>query len=61
MKRLFDDHAFLLFLALFLVLLSYTIITIVGRPVDEKIIGVGFVALVGALAGRADAKRSKDE
>jgi hypothetical protein len=56
--KLFEDHAFLLFLALLLVLLSYTIITIVGKPVDEKIIGVGFVVLVGALAGRADAKRS---
>ncbi len=55
--KLFDDHAFLLFLALFLVLLSYVIITIAGKPVDEKIIGVGFVALVGALAGRADAKK----
>ncbi len=55
--KLFDDHAFLLFIALFLVLLSYTVITIVGRPVDEKIIGVGFVALVGALAGRSDAKK----
>ena len=57
MKQLFNDHAFLLFLALLLVLLSYTVITIVGKPVDEKIIGVGFVALVGALAGRADAKK----
>ncbi len=57
MKRLFDDHAFLLFLALALVVVSYTIITILGKPVDERIIGVGFVALVGALAGRADAKK----
>ncbi len=61
MKRLFDDHAFLLFLALVLVVLSYTVITVLGKPVDERIIGVGFVALVGALAGRADAKRTKDE
>lgn len=61
MKGLFEDHAFLLFLALLLVLLSYTVITIVGKPVDEKIIGVGFVVLVGALAGRADAKRNPPE
>jgi hypothetical protein len=58
--KLFEDHAFLLFAALLLVLASYTIITIVGRPVDEKIIGVGFVVLVGALAGRADGKKSGD-
>jgi len=56
-KQLFDDHAFLLFLALLLVITSYTIITIAGKPVDEKIVGIGFVALVGALAGRADAKK----
>lgn len=55
--RIFEDHAFLLFLALVLVVASYTIITIAGKPVDEKIIGIGFVALVGALAGRADAKK----
>ncbi len=57
MKRLFDDHAFLLFLALSLVVICYTVITILGKPVDERIIGVGFVALIGALAGRADAKK----
>ncbi len=57
MKRLFDDHAFLLFIALALVVVSYTIITVLGKPVDERIIGVGFVALIGALAGRADAKK----
>jgi len=56
-KQLFDDHAFLLFLALLLVITSYTIITIAGKPIDEKIVGIGFVALVGALAGRADAKK----
>lgn len=55
--RLFDDHAFLLFLALLAVLGCYTIITITGKPIDEKIVGVGFVALVGALAGRADSHR----
>jgi hypothetical protein len=57
MKSLFDDHAFLLFIALVAVILSYTIITIAGKPVDERIIGIGFVALIGALAGRADAKK----
>jgi len=57
MMKLFEDHAFLLFLALVLVVASYTIITIAGKPVDEKIVGIGFVALIGALAGRADAKK----
>ncbi len=55
--KLFEDHAFLLFGALVLVIISYTVITIAGKPVDERIIGIGFVALVGALAGRADAKK----
>jgi hypothetical protein len=55
--KLFEDHAFLLFLALVGVILSYTVITILGKPVDERIIGIGFVALIGALAGRADAKK----
>jgi hypothetical protein len=55
--KLFEDHAFLLFAALLLVVVSYTIITIVGRPIDERIIGVGFVVLVGALAGRADPRK----
>lgn len=55
--KLFDDHAFLLFLALLTVLLSYTIITIVGKPVDEKIVGVGFVVLIGALAGLAKSNK----
>lgn len=57
MKQLFDDHAFLLFAALLVVVLSYTIITIAGRPIDERIVGIGFVVLVGALAGRSDAKK----
>lgn len=51
---LFKDHAFLLFLALVIVMACYTVIVICGKPVDERIIGLGFVALVGALAGRAD-------
>lgn len=52
--KLFEDHAFLLFLALLTVIISYTVIVIVGKPIDERLIGVGFVTLIGALAGRAD-------
>ena len=51
---LFKDHAFLLFFALVIVMACYTTIVIMGKPVDERIIGLGFVVLVGALAGRAD-------
>jgi len=55
--KLFEDHAFLLFLALLIVMASYTVIVIVGKPVDDRLIGIGFVALIGALAGRSDAKK----
>jgi hypothetical protein len=55
--KLFEDHAFLLFLALLIVIASYTIIVIVGKPVDERLMGIGFVALIGALAGRADSNK----
>lgn len=53
MKRLFENDAFLVFLALIAILTSYTVITIVGRPVDERIVGVGVVVTIGALAGLA--------
>ena len=55
--KLFNDHAFLLFLGLVMVIVSYTIIVIVGKPVDDRLIGIGFVTLIGALAGRADARK----
>jgi len=54
--KLFQDHAFLLFCGLVLVVASYTVIVIVGKPVDERLMGIGFVALIGALAGRSDGK-----
>lgn len=54
--KLFEDHAFLLFLALMGVLICYTINVVVGKPIDERIIGIGFVTLVGALAGRSDSR-----
>lgn len=55
--KLFEDHAFLLFVSLVCVIAAYVIIVIAGKPVDERLMGIGFVALVGALAGRSDAKK----
>jgi hypothetical protein len=55
--KLFDDHAFLLFLALLAILASYVVVVLCGKPVDERIIGLGFVVVIGALAGRADSRK----
>jgi hypothetical protein len=51
--KLFDDHAFLIFLGLALVLVCYTVIVIIGKPVDERIIGTIAVGLSGGLLGFA--------
>ena len=55
--KLFDDHAFLLFLALVAILISYVVVVLCGKPVDERIIGLGFVVVIGALAGRSDSRK----
>ena len=55
--KLFDDHAFLLFLALLAILISYVVVVLCGKPVDERIIGLGFVVVIGALAGRSDSRK----
>ena len=55
--KLFEDHAFLIFVTLLSVLAAYVIIVVAGKPIDERIIGIGFVTLVGALAGRADSRK----
>lgn len=54
MLSLFRDHAFLIFLGLLLVIVCYTIIVIVGKPVDDRIVGTIAVGLAGGLLGFAN-------
>ena len=52
--KLFEDHAFLIFLALVVVLACYTAIVSIGKPVDDRIIGTIAVGLAGGLLGFAN-------
>ena len=52
--KLFEDHAFLIFLALVVVIVSYGVIVIVGKPIDDRIIGTIGVGLAGGLLGFAN-------
>ena len=52
--RLFEDHAFLIFLGMLAALLTYLVCVIVGKPVDERIIGTIAVGLAGGLLGFAN-------
>lgn len=54
--KLLEDHAFLLLIALLSILVAYVVVVLSGSPVDERIIGVGFVVTIGALAGLAKSK-----
>ena len=52
--KLFNDHAFLIFLALVAVLIVYAAIDLAGRQIDERIIGTIGVGLAGGLLGFAN-------
>ena len=52
--RLFDDHAFLIFLGLIAALATYLVVVIVGKPVDERIIGTIAIGLATGLLGFAN-------
>jgi len=52
--KLFQSHAFLIFLALCLVIIAYGVIVIVGKPIDDRIIGTIGVGLAGGLLGFAN-------
>ena len=52
--KLFEDHAFLIFLGLVLVIACYTAVVVVGKPVDDRIIGTIAVGLAGGLLGFAN-------
>jgi hypothetical protein len=52
--KLFEDHAFLIFLGLALVIGCYTVIVIVGKPIDDRVIGTIAVGLSGGLLGFAN-------
>ena len=52
--KLFEDHAFLIFLGLMVVIVCYTLIVIVGKPIDDRIIGTIAVGLAGGLLGFAN-------
>jgi hypothetical protein len=54
--KLLEDHAVLLLIALLAIIVAYVVIVLAGKPVDERIIGVGFVVTIGALAGLAKSK-----
>lgn len=54
--KLFEDHAFLIFLALLFVLAIYAIIVLAGKPVDERIIGIIGLGLATGLLGFAKSK-----
>jgi hypothetical protein len=54
--KLFEDHAFLIFLGLLAVVVCYMVIVIVGRPVDERIIGTIAVGLASGLLGFAKSR-----
>jgi len=51
--KLFESHAFLIFLGLMIALTCYTVIVIVGKPVDDRVIGTIGVGLAGGLLGLA--------
>jgi len=53
MKQL-GEHAFLIFLAFAIVMVCYTIIVIVGKPIDERIVSIIAVSLAGGLLGFAN-------
>jgi hypothetical protein len=52
--KLFEDHAFLIFLALVIVLVCYTVLVIAGKPIDERIIGIIGLGLATGLLGFAN-------
>ena len=52
--RLFEDHAFLIFLGLLAALLTYVVCVLFGKPVDERIVGTIGVGLSGGLLGFAN-------
>jgi len=52
--KLFQDHAFLIFLGLALVILCYTVIVVIGKPIDDRIVGTIGVGLAGGLLGFAN-------
>jgi len=52
--KLFEDHAFLIFLGLVLVIVCYAVIVSIGKPVDDRIIGTIGVGLAGGLLGFAN-------
>jgi len=51
--KLFQDHAFLIFLGLAVVILCYTVIVVIGKPIDDRIIGTIGVALTDSSRNRA--------
>jgi len=52
--KLFQDHAFLIFLGLAVVILCYTVIVVIGKPIDDRIIGTIGVGLACGLLGFAN-------
>jgi hypothetical protein len=52
--KIFEDHAFLIFAALDVVLIVYAIIVLAGKPVDERIIGIIGLGLATGLLGFAN-------
>ena len=52
--KLFQSHAFLIFLGLVGTLTVYAVIDLAGRPIDDRVIGTIGVGLAGGLLGFAN-------
>lgn len=50
--KLLDDHAVLLLVAFVLTLIVYMVLSLTGKPVDERIIGTIAVGALGGLLAR---------
>jgi hypothetical protein len=55
--KIFEDHAFLIFAALVVVLIVYAIIVLAGKPIDERIIGIIGLGLATGLLGFANKRK----
>lgn len=50
--KLFEDHAFLLLVTFVATLIVYLVLSITGKPVDERIVGTIAVGALGGLLAR---------